>query len=66
MLSRYQRRRKGGNLAMMAMMEGFQHLFETPVMPLRLLRNSGMSWLNKALPLKRQIIAKAMGISGPL
>tara|TARA_R110000772_G_scaffold41479_2_gene96303 strand:- start:5514 stop:6743 length:1230 start_codon:yes stop_codon:yes gene_type:complete len=65
-LNRYQRRRKGGNLAMMAMMEGFQHLFETPVMPLRLLRNSGMSWLNKALPLKRQIIAKAMGISGPL
>ncbi|MEX1668771.1 FAD-dependent monooxygenase [Zhongshania guokunii] len=65
-LSRYQRRRKGGNLAMMAMMEGFQHLFETPVMPLRLLRNTGMTWLNKALPLKRQIIAKAMGISGPL
>jgi 2-octaprenylphenol hydroxylase len=62
-LNRYQRRRKGGNLAMMAMMEGFQHLFETPVMPLRLLRNTGMRWLDSALPLKRQIIAKAMGLS---
>lgn len=65
-LGRYQRRRKGSNLAMMAMMEGFQHLFETPAMPLRLLRNTGMRWLNNALPLKRQIIAKAMGLSGPL
>ena len=62
-LNRYQRRRKGGNLAMMAMMEGFQHLFETPAMPLRLLRNTGMRWLDSALPLKRQIIAKAMGLS---
>ncbi|MBQ0795938.1 FAD-dependent monooxygenase [Zhongshania sp.] len=62
-LSRYQRRRKGGNLAMMALMEGFQHLFETPAMPLRLLRNTGMRWLDAALPLKRQIIAKAMGLS---
>jgi 2-octaprenylphenol hydroxylase len=62
-LNRYQRRRKGGNLAMMAMMEGFQYLFETPAMPLRLLRNTGMRWLDSALPLKRQIIAKAMGLS---
>lgn len=62
-LNRYQRRRKGANLAMMAMMEGFQHLFETPAMPLRLLRNMGMRWLDSALPLKRQIIVKAMGLS---
>jgi len=62
-LNRYQRRRKGGNLAMMAMMEGFQHLFATPAMPLRLLRNTGMRWLDSALPLKRQIIAKAMGLA---
>ncbi|CAA0079915.1 2-octaprenylphenol hydroxylase [Zhongshania aliphaticivorans] len=62
-LNRYQRRRKGGNLAMMAMMEGFQHLFETPAMPLRLLRNTGMRWLDSALPLKRQIIARAMGLT---
>ncbi|NKI18764.1 UbiH/UbiF/VisC/COQ6 family ubiquinone biosynthesis hydroxylase [Spongiibacter sp. KMU-166] len=61
-LARYQRRRKGDNLAMMAAMEGFQHLFESPAMPLRLARNLGMSLLDRAVPLKRQIIARAMGL----
>ncbi len=63
LLSRYQRRRKGENLAMMAAMEGFQNLFESQALPLRLLRNAGMSWLDRATPLKRQIIARAMGLS---
>ncbi|MGJ8687289.1 MAG: UbiH/UbiF/VisC/COQ6 family ubiquinone biosynthesis hydroxylase [Spongiibacteraceae bacterium] len=62
-LARYQRRRMGSNMAMMVAMEGFQHLFSTDAMPLRLLRNTGMSWLNKAVPIKRRIIAKAMGMS---
>lgn len=63
LLSRYQRRRKGENLAMMAAMEGFQNLFESRALPLRLLRNAGMNWLDRAAPLKRQIIARAMGLS---
>lgn len=62
-LSRYQRRRKGDNLAMMAAMEGFQHLFESSALPLRLARNAGMSWLNWQTPIKRQLIAKAMGLN---
>ncbi len=61
-LERYQRRRKGDNLAMMAAMEGFKHLFEAPALPLRWLRNTGMSVFNKAEPLKRQIIKQAMGL----
>lgn len=61
-LGRYQRRRKGDNLAMMAAMEGFQHLFESNALPLRLARNAGMSWLNWQGPLKRQLITKAMGL----
>lgn len=62
-LGRYQRRRKGDNLAMMAAMEGFQHLFESNAMPLRLLRNVGMTWLNGRQPIKRELIARAMGLS---
>jgi 2-polyprenylphenol 6-hydroxylase len=61
-LARYQRRRKGDNLAMMAAMEGFQHLFESSLLPLRIARNAGMSLLNRAAPIKRQIIARAMGL----
>jgi 2-octaprenylphenol hydroxylase len=41
-LRRYQRRRKGDNLAMMAAMDGFKRLFEQDAPPLRWLRNSGM------------------------
>ena len=61
-LARYQRRRKGENLAMMAAMQGFQNLFESDAAPLRMLRNVGMRWLDKAVPLKRQVIARAMGL----
>ncbi|MEX2366871.1 MAG: UbiH/UbiF/VisC/COQ6 family ubiquinone biosynthesis hydroxylase, partial [Pseudohongiellaceae bacterium] len=41
-LSRYQRRRKGANLAMMALMEGFKRLFESDDLLLRWLRNTGI------------------------
>ncbi|QQD18051.1 UbiH/UbiF/VisC/COQ6 family ubiquinone biosynthesis hydroxylase [Spongiibacter nanhainus] len=61
-LARYQRRRKGDNLAMMAAMEGFQNLFGSSLPPLRLIRNIGMSWLDGAAPLKRRIVSRAMGI----
>ncbi len=62
LLSRYQRRRKGDNLAMMAAMEGFQNLFESSLLPLRIVRNMGMRALNELGPVKRQIISKAMGL----
>lgn len=61
-LARYQRRRKGDNLAMMAAMECFQNLFGSSLPPLRLIRNIGMSWLDGAGPIKRRIISRAMGI----
>jgi 2-octaprenylphenol hydroxylase len=41
-LRRYQRRRKGDNLAMMAAMDGFKRLFGSDAPPLRWLRNSGL------------------------
>ena len=61
-LVRYQRRRKGENLAMMAAMEGFKQLFARDELPVRWLRNTGMRWLNQLAPLKNRIAAEAMGI----
>lgn len=61
-LDRYQRRRKGDNLGMMAVMEGFKRLFGESALPLRWLRNTGMSLLDGAAPVKRQLIRRAMGL----
>ncbi|SFM64261.1 UbiH/UbiF/VisC/COQ6 family ubiquinone biosynthesis hydroxylase [Marinobacter zhejiangensis] len=61
-LARYQRRRKGDNLAMMAAMEGFKQLFARDELPLRWIRNAGMRWLDRAEPLKHRIAAQAMGL----
>ena len=61
-LLRYQRRRKGANLAMMASMEGFKRLFEQPSLPLRWARNFGMSWLDNKALLKHKIMRNAMGL----
>jgi 2-polyprenylphenol 6-hydroxylase len=61
-LQRYQRRRKGPNLAMMGVMEGFKQLFAADTLPLRWLRNAGMTRLDKARLLKNKIIKEAMGL----
>lgn len=61
-LARYQRRRKGDNLAMMAAMEGFKQLFGRDELPVRWLRNTGMRWLNQLGPIKNRIAAEAMGL----
>ncbi len=60
-LRRYQRRRIGHNLAMMAAMEGFKRLFGADPLPLRWIRNTGMRWLNGQGLLKNQVAAMAMG-----
>ena len=61
-LTRYQRRRKPDNLKTMAAMEGFKRLFGADNLGLRLLRNIGMSRLDRIRPLKNTIIKKAMGL----
>ncbi len=65
-LKRYQRRRKGHNLMMMSTMEGFKRLFDVVPMPLRLLRNQGMSLLNEHPIAKGHILKHAMGFAGDL
>jgi 2-octaprenylphenol hydroxylase len=62
LLQRYQRRRKGENLLMMAAMDGFKRLFEHDALPLRWLRNEGMRRVDRLLPLKRQLMRRAMGL----
>jgi 2-octaprenylphenol hydroxylase len=65
-LRRFERRRKGDNIAMLAAMDGFKRLFSNDFMPLRLLRNSGLSFVDKQPSLKKIIITQAMGLPDPL
>lgn len=61
-LQRYQRARKGHNLGMMWAMEGFKRLFADQALPIRWLRNIGMSGLDQSDMLKRHIMRTAMGL----
>ena len=61
-LMRYQRRRKGNNLSMMWLMEGFKRLFAQQDLSIRWLRNIGMNAADKLTPIKNQMIRKAMGL----
>lgn len=63
MLGRYQRERKGDNLAMMTAVEGFKRIFEPLPLPLRWLRNAGMNAIDQRGRIKNRIIKHAMGIS---
>ena len=65
-LRRYERMRRGENVAMMRAMEGFKLLFGNQLAPLAWLRNTGLRLTNRALPLKYELIRRAMGLSGDL
>ncbi|MGH8546157.1 MAG: UbiH/UbiF/VisC/COQ6 family ubiquinone biosynthesis hydroxylase, partial [Gammaproteobacteria bacterium] len=65
-LRRYERWRKGENLAMMWLLDGFNELFAAGALPLRIMRNAGLTLANTAGPVKRRIIRRAMGIEGDL
>ena len=61
-LRRYQRRRIGHNLGMMWVMEGFKRLFADQPLPLRWLRNVGMSGIDRSAIIKHQLMRSAMGM----
>ncbi len=65
-LRRYERWRKGHNLATEALMDGFKRLFGTGSVPISLLRGLGMNLTDFAAPLKRPIMRLAMGLQGDL
>ena len=60
-LRRYQRRRKPHNLAMMAMMEGFRHLYAEQPLAVRWLRNTGMRAVDRWPLLKNRLMREALG-----
>ncbi|MEQ8955081.1 MAG: 2-octaprenyl-3-methyl-6-methoxy-1,4-benzoquinol hydroxylase, partial [Gammaproteobacteria bacterium] len=61
-LQRYQRSRIGHNLGMMALMEGFKHLFANEALPLRWLRNAGMSGIDSLPAIKNALARRAMNL----
>jgi len=65
-LRRYERWRKGDNLLMLGVMDGFKRLFGNSLPPVRLLRNAGLNLTDAAGPLKNLIARRAMGLEGDL
>lgn len=65
-LRRYERWRKGDNLAMMSTMDAFKRLFGSRMPMLKWLRNTGLSLTNRTTPVKNMIMRQAMGLEGDL
>ncbi len=65
-LRRYERARKGANLAMLAVMDGFKRLFSNDHVSLALLRNLGLSFTDTMGPIKHLIMHRALGLAGEL
>ncbi len=65
-LRKYERRRKGQNLAMMAAMDGFKRLFGSPLAPVQLARNAGLGLTDRLTPVKRLFTTYALGERGDL
>lgn len=61
-LSRYQRRRRGQNKAMIDAMRGFQLLFADKRVPVRLARNLGLTGVAALPSLKRLFMRQALGL----
>jgi 2-octaprenylphenol hydroxylase len=65
-LRRYERWRKGQNVAMMVSMDGFKRLFGSELTAVKLARNFGLNATNSLPPLKRLFMDYAMGERGDL
>jgi 2-octaprenylphenol hydroxylase len=65
-LRRYERARKGPNMAMLAAMDSFKRIFSNDLLPLKLMRNLGLDVADRSGFVKHQLIRRAMGMSGEL
>ncbi len=63
-LRRYERARKGENMAMLGAMDVFKRLFSNEILPLRLLRNTGLNLADRITPVKNLFLRRAMGTIG--
>ncbi len=62
-LRRYERARRGDNLAMLAAMDGFKRLFGSALAPVAALRSLGLDAVDRLPPLKRLFMDRALGRS---
>lgn len=65
-LRRYERWRKGDNLAMISITGGFKYLFGNELPVVSQLRNWGLDLTNAATPIKNFIMKRASGLEGDL
>ncbi len=65
-LRRYERWRKGDNVATMLAMDGFKRLFGNTLPPVRWMRALGLNLADRSGPAKRLMVRRAMGLSGDL
>ncbi len=65
-LRRYERWRKGDNLAMLAVTDAFKRGFGSTRWPLVALRNTGMRLADRLGPVKQAIMRHAVGLDGDL
>ena len=65
-LRRYERWRKGDNLAMVSLTGGFRYLFSNDLPVVSQLRNWGLSLTDAATPVKNLIMRRASGLEGDL
>jgi len=66
LLRRYERARKGADLAMQAVTGGFRYLFGTGLAPVRMLRQAGLVLADRLQPFKNVVMRRASGLSGDL
>ena len=62
-LRRYQRARKGDNMAMITALDGFKRLFSNDIAPLTWMRNTGLWSVDRFTPLKSAFMRHAMGLT---
>lgn len=65
-LRRFERWRKGDNMATVSITGGFRYLFSNDLPGVRELRNFGLSLTNAATPIKNLIMRRASGLEGDL
>ena len=65
-LARYERWRRFDSLALIAITDGINRLFNNDLLPLRLAREAGLGVVEQIPPLKRFFMRHAMGVIGDL
>ncbi len=65
-LRRYERARKGENIAMQGAMDLFKRAFSNDLGPLKVIRNLGMGAANRLTPVRKLLIRNALGTVGDI